>query len=156
MRCRCRLTIASIYGYPLTIAAHGGDLEIIECLIAGGAELNSPGDDRNTPLIAAAVAGKSEAVTLLLDEGADVKVRDIHGQSIINLCLDHGEKAISEALVDHHPYMIVNDLRLPKGEAWLRKEYHLISGRAKHATRRPDPALLERVICGDLEPVKKI
>ncbi|KAJ7249052.1 hypothetical protein C8J57DRAFT_1672342 [Mycena rebaudengoi] len=146
--------MAHIYKNQLTAAAQKSGRVAIQHLINQGAEVSARGDDEITPLIAAAIAGKSEAVTLLLDNGADVTVRDAHGQSVIKLALDYGKKAIAEALVDRHPDMIVNDPRLPKGEAWLREEFRLMSGRVKHAGSRPDPALLERVISGDFGPVE--
>ncbi|KAI1181696.1 ankyrin repeat-containing domain protein [Nemania serpens] len=138
---------------PLTKAAHEGDLDLTERLLAKGAGLNCLGLDDITPLIAAAIAGRSQAVTLLLNNGADVKMRDVHGQSVIKLAIDHGEKSIAEAIVDRYPNMVVNDPRLPKGEAWLREQFRLISERVRHVPSRPDPALLERVISGKLEPV---
>jgi len=146
--------MSQIYTNHLTTAARDGDLGSIQRLIDQGAEISARGADAITPLIGAAMAGQSEAVYLLLDYGADMKVRDRHGQTVIKISLDNGQKAIAEALVERFPDMIVTDPRLAKGEAWLRQEFRLMSDRVKDPANRPDPALLESAVSGNLGPIE--
>ncbi|KAK6355610.1 hypothetical protein TWF718_000005 [Orbilia javanica] len=146
--------MAQAYRNQLTAAAIIGDFAEIRCLIDQGAEISARGDDDITPLMGAAMAGNGGVVTLLLDEGANVKVRDVHGQTVIKLALDHGETDIAQALADRHPDMVVTDPRLPRGEAWLRTQFRFITDHVKEETSKPDPALLERLISGNLGPVE--
>ena len=62
------------YGkYLLSIAAMVGDIEAMNELIKAGANINSQDNDRGgtTPLIEAALAGYPDAVSLLVEHGAD-------------------------------------------------------------------------------------
>lgn len=58
---------------PLYKAAVQGETEIVQILLAAGAEPNqeSGGEDEGTPLCAAAAWGRTEIVRLLLRHGAD-------------------------------------------------------------------------------------
>jgi len=60
----------------LITAAHNGNLKVAQFLCENlGADTNFErlGDDKQTPLMAAARAGKLEMVKFLLDKGADIK-----------------------------------------------------------------------------------
>ncbi|KAF7365740.1 Ankyrin repeat protein [Mycena venus] len=107
------LDMAQIYSNELTAAAQVGDLATLRNLISHGAEVSERGDDDITPLMAAAMAGKGEAVTLLLDNGADAK-----------------------------------------GEAWLREKFRSTSDNVKDPASKPDRALWERLISGNLGPAE--
>ena len=60
----------------LHYAAEYGHLEIVELLLANGADVNRRDDDQATPLYFAAVGGFVEVARLLLDYGADINARD--------------------------------------------------------------------------------
>ncbi|KAF3119599.1 hypothetical protein TWF703_003254 [Orbilia oligospora] len=146
--------MAQIYSNHLTAAAAIGDLAEIRYLIDQGAEISARGDDEVTPLMGAAMAGNGDVVTLLLDEGANVKIRDVHGQTVIKLALDHGQSHIAQAIADRFPDMVITDPRLPKGEAWLRAQFRSITDHVKDDSSKPNTALVERLISGNLGPVE--
>ena len=60
----------------LHYAAEYGHLEIVELLLANGANVNRRDDDKATPLYFAAVGGFVDVARLLLDYGADINARD--------------------------------------------------------------------------------
>ena len=64
---------ASGGAYLLSIAAMIGDIEAINELIKAGANINSQDNDRGemTPLMQAALSGHPDAVSLLVEHGAD-------------------------------------------------------------------------------------
>ena len=129
----------------LVDAAKAGDVETIEKLIQGGADVNGKSDGI-TPLIAAAVAGKTIAVKVLLGSKASVEVRDDDSYTVITLALDNGQKAIAELLAKHS--INVTDPRLPEGELWLRKEFEKFYNNVKDPESKPSRGLLEKVIDG--------
>jgi ankyrin repeat protein len=55
----------------LTLAAAGGHLETLRCLLEAGAAVNGPPGTRITPLAFAIRRGADAAVRLLLEAGAD-------------------------------------------------------------------------------------
>lgn len=62
---------------PLHLAVQGGHLDVMRTLIACGADVNSRDDKGRTPLHYA--FSQANAIELLVDEGADVSVRDSMG-----------------------------------------------------------------------------
>lgn len=55
---------------PLNYAAVGGNVEIIRLMVQNGADVNQADIHRNTPLMSAQKAGKTEAVNVLKELGA--------------------------------------------------------------------------------------
>ncbi len=49
------------------------DLDEVQQLLAAGVDINARDDDRQTPLAAAAIAGRVEVIDLLIAEGADLE-----------------------------------------------------------------------------------
>jgi ankyrin repeat protein len=75
------------YGYspPLHSAALFDHKEIIELLIAAGADVNAKGIAEWTPLHNAAYNGHKEIVELLIEKGADVNAKDEDGGTPLDL-----------------------------------------------------------------------
>jgi len=69
---------------PLHWAAGGGHVEIMEMLLAKGANIEAKDKDGMTPLHAAAAKGQAAAVKLLLDKGADVNSRRNDGATALH------------------------------------------------------------------------
>lgn len=83
-------------------AAHNGNAEVVEQLLAGGADVRLANDKGWTALTAAASNGKLEAVQQLLAAGATAAVTDAWGRSVADLAKQnqHGEVvALLEAAV---------------------------------------------------------
>ena len=71
-----------LYGQsPLAWAVVGNQHEVIDYLIEAGADPSAPYSDRNTALHTAAFFGRDEAVARLLDAGAEVNARNLHGET---------------------------------------------------------------------------
>ena len=91
---------ASLDGSPLIAGAKSGDLNVVEFLVAAGADVNMivPGDEN--PLMAASEHGNLEIVQFLTDKGADVhvKVRE-HGK--IRTALSQARKRGHQDVVDY-------------------------------------------------------
>lgn len=133
-------------------AARAGDVPKLEAMLRNGAKV----DDRIngfTPLMGAAMAGKHAAVHFLLDKEADVTARDPNSNTIIKLTLDAGYTELAQSIVDRFPDLTVTDPRLPKGAKWLRKQFNLASDNIKDPASKPRPALLDRLLSGNLGPV---
>lgn len=76
---------AVVDGVPLLHgAAQNGACETMEWLLARGAQVNARDAEGSTPLIQAAVSGNLPAVRLLIEHGADLKLRDTHGKSAVD------------------------------------------------------------------------
>src|SRR5205823_719137 len=66
---------------PLIAAAGGNCGDVVDLLIARGADLNAKNTDGWTPLIKAAAAGHTDVVQKLLAKGADMSVADPLGRT---------------------------------------------------------------------------
>lgn len=66
---------------PLQVAAGAGHLEIVNILLAAGANVNHVDNDGFSPVTAAARAGKWAVVKILAEHGADFRVRDASGRN---------------------------------------------------------------------------
>jgi hypothetical protein len=86
-------------GYsPLHFAALKGHVQIIEALIAGGANINQQCNGFNTPLHLAAYVGKAAAVCALLAYGADPTLRDDVGKTPLDYALEQGHEELRTLL----------------------------------------------------------
>ncbi len=73
----------------LELAILMGHGDIVDLLIARGADVNRPGLSGNLPIGLAVRRGQTELVRRLIDQGADINLRDRRGQ----IAMDHARKA---------------------------------------------------------------
>lgn len=86
-------------------AAHAGDVETIQRLLAAGADPNQVGETGETALMAAAHQGHLAAVETLIAAGADVNAADANGWTALfkaayNHEMDTGFAPVVKALAD--------------------------------------------------------
>lgn len=83
---------------PLFRAAEGGDLREVRALVENGADPNTFGEKVSVLQIAAG-KGYREIVTFLLDNGADINLRNKLGATALALTVSEGDAAIVELLI---------------------------------------------------------
>jgi poly(3-hydroxybutyrate) depolymerase len=90
---------------PLHMAAEGGHREIVDLLIAKGADINATagaGDGVGwTPLHEAAEEGHKKVVELLILKGADINVKNGDGRTPLDLAFKHKNAEIADILRKH-------------------------------------------------------
>jgi ankyrin repeat protein len=101
----CRLThpAGKDTGSDVFNKVHSPEM-LVQLLLEHGAgsDINTPcGKLGQTPLLAAAVAGRAEVVTLLLEHGASIAVCDIHGIGPLMHAAWHGRRDVVELLLNH-------------------------------------------------------
>ena len=112
-------------GTALTYAAVSGHLNVVDCLLQAGSNIEEPAGNGSTPLKKAAYGGFTDLVEYLLSRGAKVNATDKHGRTalmeaaykghtqVVELLLrskasvdlvdDKGEKAFDIAIASQHP-----------------------------------------------------
>lgn len=80
-------------------AAEAGDVGRIEQSLATGANVNSAGLLKRTPLFAAAFCDRPEAVKLLLDKGSNVNAKDSNGMTPLHAAVIVGGMETAKALL---------------------------------------------------------
>jgi Ankyrin repeats (3 copies)/Ankyrin repeat len=84
-------------------AAISDAAEVVQLLLAGGAEVNVHGPLGITPLILAASNGSRRAAEVLLDHGADVTTSDGHRETALSEATTHNHAEIIRLLLIHVP-----------------------------------------------------
>ncbi|KAM7432883.1 Protein fem-1 B [Porites harrisoni] len=90
-------------GTPLCVAAAYGNLEILNCLVENGADINAatnyvPG---LTPLMFAVQESHIDAVNYLLDQGADVNLQQESGYTALHFAAANGYFNALKCLIKH-------------------------------------------------------
>jgi ankyrin repeat protein len=78
--------------------SYQGDVEAMQALVEGGAEINVSGDMGSTPLHDAVQGGHLEAVQFLLEHGADPNVKDEFGHTPLDWASLEGRPEVIELL----------------------------------------------------------
>jgi hypothetical protein len=94
------------YNEALIVASGNGHTEVVEALLAAGADVNARDNDGNSSLIFAATFGNTEIVQALLDfqpqddqPGLDVNARDNYGYSALIWAAFKGHTETIQALL---------------------------------------------------------
>jgi Ankyrin repeats (many copies) len=94
-------------GTPLSLAVWRGHKEVVELLLAKGADVNARDTYGQTPLSEAvsspymAEANRLPILELLLAHGADISGTDSHGKTPVRLATENGRKEVAEFLRQH-------------------------------------------------------
>jgi cytohesin len=84
---------------PLHDAALSGNKEVIEMLLARGADVSAQdSESKSTPLHYAASFGRLEAVRTLVEHGADVSAKDSKGRTALQLAISNRQDEVSAFL----------------------------------------------------------
>ncbi|MCC6870190.1 MAG: ankyrin repeat domain-containing protein, partial [Burkholderiales bacterium] len=83
---------------PLIYAATGGRNDVVEYLLAQGAQINAVSPNGTSALMMAVREGKGSTVTLLIARGADVNHRNENGASALAWAERGNEKAMAAEL----------------------------------------------------------
>jgi ankyrin repeat protein len=83
---------------PLHAAAGKGRKEVVELLLAGGADANGRDDNGWTPLHWAAIYGHPEVAALLLANHADTNARENNGWTPLHWAVGKGHKEVADLL----------------------------------------------------------
>lgn len=93
---------------PLALAASLGNLEIVQLLIEGGANINLQMEDEgDTALMVASLYGHYEVVKRLVEAGADVNIQDCYGAKAVGMAANNAHEDI---------YNYLAPLTIPKYE----------------------------------------
>lgn len=84
----------------LYLAASGGHLRVVKCLLASGAKVNQDSKGYLMPLYGAAAAGHSRIVEILLQHQADPKARTLEGDSALDAAVKQGHTAAADLLME--------------------------------------------------------
>jgi Ankyrin repeats (3 copies) len=103
------------------------DMPTLVSLVQNGAYLNSRDDEDNSPLALAAQAGRTEAVKLMLDYGADIDAENIYGWTPLMLATYEGHTDIVSILVERDANLKLEDAYHPGKTALqiAKEEGHL-------------------------------
>ncbi len=92
----------NVYGQSLLhLAAHGGNLAILETLLEHFSNVDPQDDEGWTPLAFATRNGQPEAVALLLAHGASIEHRNKQGTSVLHLAGGSYEPQLLQHFVQH-------------------------------------------------------
>ena len=87
---------------PLQFAAYAGNTEIVEVLVAAGAEVNTPETyNGHTALVAAARNDHVDVMRVLLEVGADRTVRIKDGRTAYHVALQYGHIDAANLLLSY-------------------------------------------------------
>ena len=83
---------------PIHYAATNGHLEIVQFLMANGAQINALSPSETTPLMMSIGSGNELLIKYLLDNGADLRMRNHEGYTAIDVAQLFGKDDIRDGL----------------------------------------------------------
>ena len=83
---------------PLHYASAKGQLEVAQYLISNGAIIDSLSPGNTTPLMMSVQSGNEELIKLLLDKGADLRMKNSQGFTAIDIAVIYEKPWIVEGL----------------------------------------------------------
>jgi hypothetical protein len=98
-------------GTPLNRAAWYGRLEVGQCLLDRGANIDGRDSDGHTPLIHAVLEGHVEFARMLLEHGAAVDARGSHDRTSLHWAIQREKPQLVQLLLEHGADVNVRDER---------------------------------------------
>ena len=93
----------------LGCAASSNNLDMIDYLLNLKVDVNDPGNDSGTPLIAAAYWNHPDAIVKLLDHGANLNLKNNFGRTaLMSACVCENAQCV-QALIDRNPDLNLTD-----------------------------------------------
>ncbi len=86
---------------PLNRAAWHGRLEVGQCLLDRGANINTRDDKRDTPLINTLREGHVEFARILLERGAVIDAQNNSGKTVLHFAAEEGYTQAVQLLLEH-------------------------------------------------------
>jgi ankyrin repeat protein len=115
--------------YPLHEAASEGRIEIVQTLIATGANVNATDENGLTPLHEAATEGHTEVIQILITAGANVNAADEDGLTPLHEVANTGHTEIIQTLINAGA-----NVNTPSNDAFTSLHYAASNGH--HTTVR--------------------
>jgi ankyrin repeat protein len=84
---------------PIHYAVTNGHLEIAQFLMANGAQVNALSPSETTPLMMSIGSGNDKLIKYLLDNGADLRMRNHEGYTAIDVAQLFGKDVIRDGLI---------------------------------------------------------
>jgi ankyrin repeat protein len=84
---------------PLHYAADRGHKDIVELLIAKGADINAKNNDGQTPLHYAVEKGHNDIAELFIADGADINAKNNEGQTLVDIAVNQNRSEVVKLLV---------------------------------------------------------
>jgi hypothetical protein len=99
----------SFDGTPLHHAASYGRVQIGQCLLDLGANINARDDDRDTPLMNAVYEGHVEFARMLLERGAVIDAQGYYGETALHRAIRLEHTQAVQLLLEHGADLNVRD-----------------------------------------------
>ena len=120
------VTIAKYGGLMLRYSAFHNDIETVKFFLEKGADVNyhkadSVFNDTSTPILEAVRCNNFEIVRLLVEHGADISIKNKHGESPYSLAVKNGNREIIELLAKYES----KDLHNMKSKNAALQKYNL-------------------------------
>ena len=96
---------------PLILAAYNEQPEIVDFLLANGADLDVQDAAGNTALMGVSFKGYKDVAKKLIDAGADVNVRNSNGAPALTFAATFGHLQIAELLLQKGADLTLRDSR---------------------------------------------
>jgi ankyrin repeat protein len=100
---------------PLHYACAKGHLEVAQYLLMNGAIVDSLSPGNTTPLMMAVQSGNETLIKLLLDQGADLQIRNTAGLTAIDIAIIYEKPWIADGLSSRWLKLYKKSYVSPKG-----------------------------------------
>ncbi|KAJ6527970.1 hypothetical protein DFH09DRAFT_161679 [Mycena vulgaris] len=94
---------------PLYLCSEQGYPALVQLLLDNGADVDAPGGEYGSPLLAATIRGNTGVVQLLLERRSDINFEDEERGSAFRVASEDGKIEIAQLLLEHGAHINVQD-----------------------------------------------